>query len=432
MGKIAEQLEGYLSDRCIGMLSRENGRLAFLYDRQWLADPHSHPLSLSLPLREAPFSDLETRTWFGNLLPEGDFLNTVARRLGRSTGDIFGLLVDLGGECAGAISLLPPGKAAAETGGYQPFREDELFALVSADPPLPLLAGETGVRLSLAGAQNKVPVYVEGNSILKATGSLATSHILKPPIRAAISLPHTVENEAFCMQLAGKLGLIVPNAQVRTIHNLNFYLVERFDRRREQGRVERLHQEDFCQALEVEANLKYEDSGGPGMSAIWHLLRSHSAAPAVDGRQLLRWLAFNFLIGNADAHGKNLALLYDKTGSVRLAPFYDLLCTAVYPELDQRMAMRLGGERRPDRLRRKHWERLAEELGVSPRAVFGELEILTQTIEKTSEALAVDFNDRYSCGDTMNRILEIIRRRSGRAWAFLGGRPCQQGAISVA
>jgi len=94
---ITEQLEIYLRGRHIGMLSRENGRLSFRYDRQWLDDSYSHPLSLSLPLREDPFSDAETRTWFGNLLPEGDILNAVARRLGRSTGDVFGLLVDLGG-----------------------------------------------------------------------------------------------------------------------------------------------------------------------------------------------------------------------------------------------------------------------------------------------------------------------------------------------
>lgn len=422
MEKTAEQLVVTLGDRRIGILSRENGGLAFVYNPPWLDDPRSHPLSLSLPLRKAPFADIETRTWFGNLLPEGDFLNAVARRLGRSTGDVFGLLVDLGGECAGAISLLPPEKASAETGCYEPFREDDLFALVSADPPLPLLAGETGVRLSLAGAQNKVPVYVEDNTILKATGTLATSHILKPPIRVAIDLPHTVENEAFCVQLAGKMGLNVPNTEVRTVRNLNFYLVKRFDRRREQGHIKRLHQEDFCQALGVEANLKYEESGGPGLSAIWHLLRNHSSAPAVDGRQLLRWIAFNFLIGNADAHGKNLALLYEETGSVRLAPFYDLLCTNVYPQLDQRMAMRLGGERRPDRLRRKHWERLAEDLGIAPRAVFGELANLTQAIESTAEALAGEFNARYDCGETMNAILATIQRRSGRAWAFLGGR----------
>lgn len=116
---ITEQLEVYLRLYHIGTLSRENGRLAFRYDRRWLEDPRSHPLSLSLPLREAPFADSETRTWFGNLLPEGDFLNAVARRLGRSTGDVFGLLVDLGGECAGAISLLPPGQSPLEAGRYQ-------------------------------------------------------------------------------------------------------------------------------------------------------------------------------------------------------------------------------------------------------------------------------------------------------------------------
>jgi serine/threonine-protein kinase HipA len=420
---ISGQLEVYMGLGHVGTLSRENGRLAFRYNRQWLDDPGSHPLSLSLPLREAPFDDSETRTWFGNLLPEGDFLNAVARRLGRSTGDVFGLLVDLGGECAGAVSLLPMGQSPLEAGHYQRLNEDELYALVSASPPLPLLAGERGMRLSLAGAQNKVPVYVDETGIHKATDNLATTHILKPPIRAAIALPHTVENETFCMQLAGKLGLVVPNALVGGVRNRSFYQVERFDRRRNQGRIERLHQEDFCQALGVEANLKYEESGGPSLTDIWRLLRNHSSAPAVDGRQLLQWVGFNFLIGNADAHGKNIALLYGEDGSVRLAPFYDLLCTTVYPELDQRLALRLGGERRPERLRRRHWEKLSEELAVAPRAVFGELERLTRTIEKTAEALAGEFTARYDCGETMNAILEVIRSRSGRAWAFLGGRP---------
>lgn len=102
-----EHLDVYMRDIRVGNLSRENGRLTFEYDRQWLASPERHPISLSLPLRESPFAAAETRTWFGNLLPEGDVLNAVARRLGRSTGDVFGLLVDLGGECAGAVSLLP-------------------------------------------------------------------------------------------------------------------------------------------------------------------------------------------------------------------------------------------------------------------------------------------------------------------------------------
>ncbi len=417
-----ERLEVYLDIRHVGTLHREGGRLAFQYGRMWLEDPQSHPLSLSLPLRETPFSDNATRTWFGNLLPEGDLLTSVARRLGRSTGDVFGLLVDLGGECAGAVSLLPPGVSPLKAGGYQRLSEDELHTLVSGDPASPLLAGETGVRLSLAGAQNKVPVFIDETGCHKATGTLATTHILKPPIRAALPLPHTVENEAFCMQLAVRLGLDVPQAEVRSVRGQTFYLVERFDRVREQEEVTRLHQEDFCQALGIEANLKYEESGGPSLADIWRLLREHSAAPAADSRQLLRWVGFNFLIANADSHGKNVALLFSN-GAVRLAPFYDLLCTAIYPQLDQRLALRLGGERRPEKLRRRHWEDLAGELRIAPRAILGELGRLTRTIEPEAEALAREFTARYGCGETMEAILKIIRRRAGRAWASLGGRP---------
>ncbi len=418
----SERLEVYLDIRHVGSLSREGGQLTFRYGQSWLDDPHSHPLSLSLPLRKAPFPDQVTRTWFGNLLPEGDLLTAVARRLGRSTGDVFGLLADLGGECAGAVSLLPSGMSAQKTGSYRPLSENELHALVSGGSSSPLLAGEAGVRLSLAGAQNKVPVFVDETGFHKATGTLATTHILKPPIRAALPLPHTVENEAFCMQLAARLGLKVPRAEVHAVRGHSFYLVERFDRIRVGEGVARLHQEDFCQALGIEANLKYEESGGPALADIWRLLREHSSTPAADSRQLLRWVGFNFLIANADAHGKNIALLY-RDGAVHLAPFYDLLCTAIYPQLDQRLALRLGGERRPERLRLRHWEKIAEELKIAPRAVLGELERLTRAIEAEAKNLAGEFSARYGCGDTMEAILRVVRRRTGRAWAFLGGRP---------
>lgn len=413
----------YLREQRIGVLVQNQGHLAFHYDRAWLLAPDRHPLSLSLPLRETPFDDAATRTWFGNLLPEGDALTAVARRLGRSTGDTFGLLVDLGGECAGAVSLIPPEAEISQQGDYQRWSDDELLSLASADPPPPLLAGETGGRLSLAGAQNKVPVYVDDTGWFKCIGTWATTHILKPPIRSAIPLPHTVENEAFCMQLAERLGLVVPQAEIRMIRDQSFYLVERYDRIRRDGRVVRLHQEDTCQALGIEANLKYEESGGPTLAVIWRLLRNFSAAPAVDARQLLRWISFNFLIGNADAHGKNLSLLYDSDGSVRLAPFYDLLCTDCYSQLDKRMAMRIGGERHPEELRRSHWERLAEELEIRPKVLLNELEGLTRVIESHAAHLVEEFKGSHDCGETMTGIQEVIRKRSSRAWAMLGGRP---------
>lgn len=418
-----DELIVYLRDRRVGVLSQRDGRLAFFYDEEWLHAPERHPLSLSLPLREEPFADAATRTWFGNLLPEGDVLTAVARRLGRSTGDIFGLLVDLGGECAGAVSLIPPGGEHSQQGHYEQLSDDELWTLASAGSPQPLLAGEDGVRLSLAGAQNKVPVFVDATGIYKSIGALATTHILKPPIRSAIPLPQTVENEAFCMQLAKELGLIVPRAEIRAIREQNFYLVERFDRQRQGGRVVRLHQEDTCQALGIEANLKYEESGGPGLAAIWELFRKYSAAPAADARQLLRWISFNFLIGNADAHGKNLSLLYGSDGSVSLAPFYDLLCTACYPQLDLRLAMRIGRERHPDRIRRRHWERLAEDLEISPKPILQELKRLTSVIEQKSAFLADNFRKNEGGSETIDAIQKIIRQRSSWAWAVLGGRP---------
>lgn len=417
-----ELLNVYSADRPVGILSRESGQLTFKYRQEWLDAIDGYPLSLSLPLRQAPYVGPEVRTWFGNLLPEGDVLNAVARRLGRSTSDVFGLLYDLGGECAGAISMRPPEMPVLVAGRYQKIEDAELFRLVSDERYLPLLAGDGDIRLSLAGAQNKIPLFVDEEKIYKPGGTLATTHIIKPPILSAIHLRCTVENEAYCMRLASKLGLNVPRAEIRTVKGQNYYLIERFDRYRTTKGIQRLHQEDFCQALSIEANLKYEESGGPSLAMIWQLIRTHSSAPAADGQQFLRWICFNFLIGNADAHGKNIALLYSEDGSIRLAPFYDLLSTAIYPELDLKFAMRIGGERRLDKLRRRHWEKLAEDLDLSPKAVFRELKRLTQTIESKAEELTHEFWGHCEA-ETMSRIVEIIGRRTGKAWAFLGGRP---------
>jgi serine/threonine-protein kinase HipA len=233
-----------------------------------------------------------------------------------------------------------------------------------------LLAGEEGVRLSLAGAQDKLPVYVEDDQVFLPIGTYPSSHILKTPIRDLIG---TVENEAFCMAFAAHLGVSVPAARVRRGRD-TLYLVERFDRQRDaHGRLARRHQEDFCQALGVPPDMKYEKEGGPSIKQCAQLIRQQSARPAADLKALLGWVIFNCLIGNADAHGKNLSLLLGPEGAT-LAPFYDLLCTAVYPGLTERLAMRIGGEERPERVIHEHWAALAADLDIKSKLVFSTLE----------------------------------------------------------
>ncbi len=386
----------------------ERRRFVFQYAPGWIENPKAVPLSLSLPMRAEPFEDDLPHPFFSNLLPEAAIRQAVARKLGISERNDFALLEAIGGECAGAVSVMPEGEKPGSGHEFTPLDEYQLHEVVQALPSRPLLAGEEGVRLSLAGAQNKLPVYIEDDRIHLPKGGSPSSHILKPPIR---ELEGTVENEAFCMMLAGKMGLPVPDAKI--LHGMDtLFLIERYDRRHdEQGNLVRLHQEDFCQALGVSPDQKYESEGGPSSKRCFDLLKEHGASPAADQKALLNWVVFNLLIGNADAHAKNLALLFTDDGP-RLAPFYDLLCTAIYEGITDRLAIKVGGENRPDWVQARHWERFAEEVGIKTRLVTATLRGMAEGIVKDAEDVAMRFEKEYGKSATVQKILTVIKKRS--------------------
>lgn len=376
----------------------------------------ARPLSLALPLREPPFPDELARPFFSNLLPEAGLREAVARRLGISVGNDFALLEALGGQCAGAVSLLPPGARPEPSGSYRELTEDELQQTIEELPRRPLLAGERGIRLSLAGAQGKLPVLMEGDRVLLPRGSLPSTHILKPEIPA---IDGSVANEPFCMALAARMGLLVPASRVRPGRH-PVYVIERFDRRREpDGTVTRLHQEDFCQALSRLPEVKFEGEGGPSLAECFGLLAVHSVSPAVDRMALLRWAIFNVLVQNADAHAKNLSLLHGP-GGTRLAPFYDLLCTAVYPDLAEKLAMKIGGENRPARLHRRHWARFAGEVEIGARLVLDTVVGLASAIPSVAAEVAAAHEEAWGGAPVVGRILEITRARARQALEAVG------------
>jgi serine/threonine-protein kinase HipA len=283
-------------------------------------------------------------------------------------------------------------------------------------PAHPFLADEEGVRLSLAGAQNKLPLFYDGEVFFIPWGGAPSSHILKTPIP---HLENTVVNEAFCMNLARRVGLAVPAAEVVSVDGAAHYLVARYDRRKNPaGDLTRLHQEDFCQALGVPSDRKYEKEGGPGFRDCFDLVREWSSEPLPDSAALLRWALFNFLIGNADAHGKNIAFLY-ADGRVRLAPFYDLISTAVYERVNNKFAMRMGGEKDPRYLLPHHLERFSQEAGIGLRAVHNALRKLIEQVEKEAANLGEDFCARYESPVIISRILEVIHRRIAKARTLL-------------
>lgn len=361
-------LNVYWDAECVGRLERSGRRdLLFRYDAAYLESEEPRAVSWSLPLQASPHGDDVAQPWFANLLPEGEIRGQIARELGLSERNTFDLLARLGGDCAGALQLLPGDVPVPGAGRTTPLPWDELEGRIAAAPrpSLQALAVREGdLRLSLAGAQDKLPVCYENGRLSLPVDGTPSTHLLK--IESG-GLPGLVRNELFCMTLARAVGLPVPRVELAPTSS-PVLLVERYDRERTpQGDVVRLHQEDFCQALGLPPDMKYENEGGPSLALLFETLSRASIAPLPDRRELLRWVLFNVLIGNADAHAKNLSLLIGRrhdTDGPRLAPFYDLVCTAAYHALSRKAAQKIGGEYRTGALSSRHWNRFAATLGI--------------------------------------------------------------------
>ena len=357
----ATGLEVWLLNQRAGTLWLKDGELQFQYSALWLEQPQAIALSQSLPLQAEPFGDRACRPFFAGLLPEGQLRQRIAQQCQISRSNDFGLLVVIGGDCAGAVSLVVGDQVAAPD-AVEWLEQDQLIALLDDLPQRPMLAQRDGLRLSLAGAQDKLPVVFDGARIGLPLGSTASTHILKPAIAA---VEGSVINEAFCMALGQAMGLQVADTEILAAGDRQVLLVGRYDRRRGEGeRWLRLHQEDFCQALGIQPELKYQNEGGPDLNACFGLLRRATRPSAPQVIRLLDAVAFNALIGNHDAHAKNFSLLYTE-GTPTLAPLYDLLCTAVYPTLTAKMAMKLGSKYRFSEVQSRHWEKFAEAAGLS-------------------------------------------------------------------
>lgn len=361
-------LNVFLHGELAGALQlKDNGNLQFRYDDDYLA-AGGRPLSLNLPLRAEAFPHRDCLAFFGNLLPEEGVRGQLALATGISSSNDYGLLERFGGDVAGAVTLLPAEQSTADAAldGLEILSAKRLDEILVNLPERPLAAEEGGeVRLSLAGAQSKLPVVaVDGGFALPRGSGHPTTHILKPE---PSWLPGLVANEFFCMRLAAEAGLqVAPVDRAETVSGLPYLIVTRYDRDITEDPARRLHQEDFCQALGKLYIEKYQEEGGPSVAEAMALIDSASVAPARDRPQLWLALVFNALIGNCDAHGKNFSLLYD-TGAPSLAPLYDLVSTTAYPALTTRLAMSIDGARRLEDAGPSAWRHLAEEIGFAPR-----------------------------------------------------------------
>ena len=425
---MAKILDVYLHRELVGHLIQDDGgQMVFDYAERWLQNPGATPLSHSLPLRRKRFSRKECRGYFAGVLPEESKREIIARNLGISARNDYAMLERIGGECAGAVTFLPAGEPLpARDDHYRALSSPELAGILRELPRRPLLAGETGIRLSLAGAQDKIAVLVEGDAISLPLGGAPSTHILKPAVERFAGV---VFNEAYCMKLAATVGLPVANTEIRRVEDIEYLLVERYDRTHGQGpegaALERLHQEDFCQALGIVSENKYQKEGGPSLRQCFALLREVSSAPVLDLARLLDAVIFNFLVGNNDAHGKNFSLLYRGAGAAsggasttnletRLAPLYDVVSTRYYPELAREMAMKIGGEYSSDNVSKTNFEQLAEDAGLAKPLVRRRVPELAEAVLSNLDKTGIEHPVAEALARQISERCDAIRERFGK------------------
>ena len=368
----------------VGQLDTEGPELAFVYDPEWRARSGAFPISLSMPLDQPRFTAERILPWLANLLPE-THLAEIGQQIGVAPQDVLGLLDHIGRDTAGALAIGAPrqGQDAFRTIGS----EAALARIINELPQRPFLVGEEGVSMSLAGAQDKLPVaLVDGQIAIPVDGTPST-HILKPDNPR---LKGSVQNEALCMVLAGLVGLDAANVTTGLAGRRAYLLVERYDRVVGPRRITRVHQEDLCQLLGFFPSSKYESGSlgvrrGPGLLQLFGGVANYLSPGA--RLTLLDALIFNILICNVDAHAKNYSILIGAGGSARLAPLYDLLCGEVWPRITKRLPQAINGRTDAANLHGFDWRALARSIGLSPARTLRRVrELCALVISKAPEA----------------------------------------------
>lgn len=388
-------LDVYLLDRKVGRIdySSHHNDMRFAYDAEYLVAGDAMALSYALPLQGEPFDSERTTVFFENLLPPDQVRRKLGPILHLSRHNVFGFLEALGGDCAGAISLWPHGeKPVSGNERVKRLDEDEAAEILASLKKRPLYVnGIDGYRISGSGAQNKLIARIADGHIELPLFGAPSTHIIKPAIQ---DYEDSVYNEFFVMRLAERLGLATAKCGLMRVKDRVCYWTERFDREFADGRIHRLHQEDFCQICGISGELKYESEGGPSFLRCMAVLQEMKLSLA-DRFAFIDRMIYNYLIGNADAHGKNSSVLYrGKTGK-HLAPIYDVMSTAVYPNLSRVNAMSIGGARKFEEVTRTSFEAMAEEAGMRPQLAIDRLDRLAAKIVPAAQALARELSAKW-------------------------------------
>jgi len=351
-------------------------QFALRYTAEWIDASSSYSISPHIPLKGPAASSSTIRRFIENLLPEGRALDIVSTTYQISRNNLYGFIRELGQETAGALSFFPDDAPPSTHSEKREVTHQELATRIAERATLPFTVWDGRVRMSIAGYQDKLSVYIEQDRLYLVSGELASTHILKPEPQDE-RLAKLVANEHYCMTLAARIG--VPTADVSILRLPSPVLViKRFDRVAEHGTVRCRHIIDACQALNFPVSYKYERNFGSGRDvrdvregvSFQRLvsIAEYAVEKALMRLSLVRWALFQFLIGNADAHGKNVSFFCAPQG-LALAPFYDLVSVVQYPHVAHELAMGFGDEFVIENVRAYDLAMFAKRTG-TPRALL--------------------------------------------------------------
>ena len=401
-------LDLYVGSSKVGTYARAaNGATSFRYDKNWIDSGRSFPVSFSLPLSDRVWTGDILTSFFDGLLPDDQTVrDAIAAREGAASAGTFDLLAAIGRDCVGALRFLPAGEDPGDPARmhYRPIDDDEIAHRLADLARAPLgMAGrledggtEEDFRISIAGMQEKTAFLFADGGWQLPLGATPTSHIFKPAMREGANgadFSDSPWNEWLCLKLCAGFGLASADAEVRHFGNKPVIIVERFDRRWQDGILYRLPQEDLCQALGVPPSRKYESDGGPGILTVLEFL-NQAANPRADRLRFFRAQIVFWLLAAIDGHAKNFSVFHTP-GGFTLTPIYDVMSAAPYPELMPqkiKLAMAIGDKRhyRLQEITPRHFYQMGRAVGFAEAdidEIFADLgRILDDVVENAATA----------------------------------------------
>lgn len=402
----------YFEDQKVGTLICDDDLVySFSYEEGWQTSDKAFPLSLAMPLAQKDFQNKITLSFFENLLPEGDLRKTL--EADHQINGTFEFLENFGQDCAGAFVITKNKKPRHHVSSPEVVEvtlATIYTAITNKKPVADVIAAMDRGYLSLAGAQDKFPAIYKNGRFYLPTHGAPTTHIIKTPILRE-GIKESVFNEYYCMQLAKEIGFKIPHCEV-LLGTHPLFIIERYDRFRTEKSATRIHQQDFCQAQGIPSHFKYESKGGPSIKQNYQLILNHVGAKQrlPNAEDFLDWICFNLLIGNNDTHSKNISFLL-RDGKNELAPFYDLVCTAIYTTLQKDFAFVIGDRSDFSQIGLNQFKILETQLQIKSGTFHHRMNAVITRIKNKKDAVAAHVLMMLPQAKIVNRISELIDRR---------------------